>query len=138
MMGTLPCLIHLVNYFSVILLEMRTVFRNMSNDLHLVCIGISVAIIVFKQARKIKVLVTQSCQTLTPWAIACQAPMSIGFPRKEYLSEWPFPSPGDLPNPGIKPGSSALQADSLLSEPLGKPKPVLRLNCSCLNYVPQH
>ena len=104
---------------------MRTVFRNMSNDLHLVCTGISVAIIVFKQARKIKVLVSQSCQTLTPWAIACQAPMSIGFPRKEYLSGLPFLSPGDLPNPRIEPRSPALQAVSLLFEPPGNKRYII-------------
>ena len=52
----------------------------------------------------------------TPWTIACQGPLSVGFPRQEYWSRLPFPSPGDLPNPGIKPGSPALQADSLLTE----------------------
>ena len=46
----------------------------------------------------------------------------MGFPRQEYWSGLPFPSPGDLPDPGIKPGSPALQADSLPCEPLGKPK----------------
>ena len=44
----------------------------------------------------------------------------VGY-RQEYWSGLPFPSPGDLPDPGIEPGSPALQADSLLSEPLGKP-----------------
>ena len=52
-----------------------------------------------------------------------QAPLSVGFPRQEYRSGLPFPFPGDLPNPGIEPGSPALQADSLLSEPPGKPNP---------------
>ena len=47
--------------------------------------------------------------------------MSMGFSRQEYWSELPFPSPGDLPNPGIKPRSPALQADALSSEPPGKP-----------------
>ena len=47
--------------------------------------------------------------------IVCQAPLSIGFPRKEHWSGLPFPSLGDLPNPGIEPRSPALQADSLLS-----------------------
>ena len=57
----------------------------------------------------------------TPWTIACQAPlsMSMGFSRQEYWSGLPFPSPGDLPNPGIEPKFPALQADSLLSEPAG-------------------
>ena len=41
----------------------------------------------------------------TPWTVACQAPLSIGFSRQGYWSGWPHPPPGDLPNPGIKPGS---------------------------------
>ena len=56
----------------------------------------------------------------TPWTVAHQAPLSMGFPRQEYWSGFPFPSPGDLPNPEIKPGSPALQADSLPTEPPGK------------------
>ena len=63
-----------------------------------------------------------SCVQLfaTLWPIACQAPPSMGFSRQEYWSGVPFPSPGDIPNPGIEPGSPALQADSLPSEPPGK------------------
>ena len=62
-------------------------------------------------------LVAKSCLTLaTPQTVACQAPLSIGFSRQEYGSGLPFPSPGDLPDPGIKPGSPALQADSLPTE----------------------
>ena len=57
----------------------------------------------------------------TLWTVACQAPLSMGFSRQEYWSRLPFPSPGDLPNPGIEPGSPALQADALSSEPPGKP-----------------
>ena len=53
--------------------------------------------------------------------MAHQAPLSIGFSRQEYLSGLPFPSLGDLPNPGIKPGSPALQADFFSFEPPGKP-----------------
>ena len=69
--------------------------------------------------------VAQSCPTLCdPWTVACQAPLSMGFSRQEYWSGLPFPSPGDLPNPGVEPGSPALQAGSLPSEPPGKP------NCS--------
>ena len=57
---------------------------------------------------------------MTPWTVACQAPLSMGFSRQEYWSGLPFPSPGDLLNPGIKPGSPTLQADSLSSELQGK------------------
>ena len=56
----------------------------------------------------------------TPWTVAYQAPPSMGFSRQEYWSGLPFPSPGDLPDPGIKPGSSTSQADTLPSEPPGK------------------
>ena len=54
--------------------------------------------------------------------MACQAPLSMGFPRQENWSGVPFPSLGGLPDPGIKPGSLALQADSLLIESPGKPQ----------------
>ena len=54
------------------------------------------------------------------WTVACQAPLSMEFSRQEYWSGLPFLSPGDLPDPGIKPVSPALKADSLLSEPLRK------------------
>ena len=57
----------------------------------------------------------------TPWTVAYQAPLSMGFSRQEYWSGLPFPSPGDLPNPGIEPWSPTLQADALTSEPPGKP-----------------
>ena len=57
----------------------------------------------------------------TPWSVARQAPLSMGFSGQVYWSGLPFPSPEDLPNPGIEPGSPALQADSLLSKPPGKP-----------------
>ena len=56
----------------------------------------------------------------TPWTVAYQAPLSMGFSRQEYWRGLPFPSPEDLPDPGIEPGSPALQADVLPSEPPGK------------------
>ena len=63
-------------------------------------------------------LVAKSCLTLaTPWTVAHQAPLSMGFSKKEYWLI--FPSPGDLPNPGIEPVSSAWQANSLLVRHLG-------------------
>ena len=55
----------------------------------------------------------------TPWTVAYQASPSMGFSRQEYWSGLPFPSPGDLPDPGIEPGSPTLQADTLPSEPPG-------------------
>ena len=59
--------------------------------------------------------------SVTPWTVAHQAPPSVEFSRQEYWSGLPFPSPEDLPNPGIEPRSLALQADALPSEPPGKP-----------------
>ena len=53
----------------------------------------------------------------TPWTVAYQASPSMGFSRQEYWSGLPFPSPGDLPDPGIEPGSPTLEADTLTSEP---------------------
>ena len=56
----------------------------------------------------------------TPWTVAYQTPLSMGFSRQEYWSGLPFPPPVDLPDPGIEPGSPAWQADSLPSGPPGK------------------
>ena len=56
-----------------------------------------------------------------PWTVAYHAPPYMGFSRQEYWSGLPFPSPGNLPDPGIEPGSPALQADSLPTEPPVKP-----------------
>ena len=53
---------------------------------------------------------------VTPWTVVRQAPLSLGFPRQEYWSGLPLPSPGDLPDPGIEPGSPALEANALTSE----------------------
>ena len=55
-----------------------------------------------------------------PWTVACQTPVSMGFSRQEYWSGLPFSSPGDLSDPGIEPGSPALQVDALPSELLGR------------------
>ena len=82
-----------------------------------------------KRHMKMKVLVSQSCPTFaTPWTVACQPPLSLGFFRQEYWNGLPFPSPGDLPNPGIEPRSTVLQADSLLSEPPWQTKMAYELN----------
>ena len=67
-------------------------------------------------------LVSKLCPTLvTTWTVACQSPLSMGFPRLEYWNGLPFPSPGDLLKPGTEPRSPAWQADSLLTELPGKP-----------------
>ena len=73
------------------------------------------------------VLVTKSCPTLvTPWTVALQAPLSMGFPRHEYWSGLPFPPPGDLPHPGIKPTSPALTSRVFTTESPGKPNCLIR------------
>ena len=60
-------------------------------------------------------------QLETPWTAACRAPLFMGFPRQEYWSELPFPSPGDLSYPGIELKPPALQADSLPLGHFGRP-----------------
>ena len=70
-------------------------------------------------------LVTKPCLTLV--TVAHQAPLCVGFPRPEYCSRLPFPSPGDLPNPGIKPASPALAGGFFTTEPPGKPKYVAKV-----------
>ena len=69
---------------------------------------------------KVKVkLLSRVRLSATLWTVAHQAPPSMGFSRQEYWSGLPFPSPGDLPNPGIEPKSPTLQVDALTSEPPG-------------------
>ena len=82
------------------------------------------------------VWVAQLCPALvTPWTVACQAPLSIGFSRQEYWSELSFPPPGDFPNPGIEPRSPTLQVDSLPSEPAGKPSGWIIFHCIDTSHV---
>ena len=68
---------------------------------------------------------------MTPWTVAHKAPLPMEFSRQEYWSGLPFPSPRDLPDPGIKLGFPALQADALPSEPPGKPT-----LCDPMDYSP--
>ena len=79
----------------------------------------------FQEYLKVKVNSLSHVQLFaTPWTVAHQVPLSMEYwnsSRQEYWSGPPSPSPGDLPDPGIEPGTPALQADSLPSEPLGKP-----------------
>ena len=70
-------------------------------------------------AMKVKVKLLSRLTLCNLWDCTCKAPPSMGFSRQDYWSGLPFPSPGDLPSPGIKPRSPALQPDSLLSEPQG-------------------
>ena len=72
----------------------------------------------------------------TLWAVACQAPLSVEFSRQEYLCGLPFPAPGDLPNPGIEPGSPTLQTDSLPSRPSGKPPKSCPTLCDPMDCSP--
>ena len=75
------------------------------------------------EKEKVKVKLLSRVQFFgTPWTVAYQASPSMGFSRQEYRNGLPFPSPGDLLDPGIKLGSPALGADALTSEPPGKPK----------------
>ena len=71
----------------------------------------------------VTVLVTHLCPTLfaTPWSVVRQVPLSLGFSRQEYWSGLPFPSPGDLPEPGMESTPPALPVDSLPPEPQGSP-----------------
>ena len=71
----------------------------------------------------------------TSWTVAHQAPLSMEFSRQEYWSALLFPSPGDLPNPGTEPGFPALQADSLPSEPPGKPINGISVQFSSVNQL---
>ena len=71
----------------------------------------------------------------TLWTVAYQAPPSMGFSRQEYWSGLPFPSPGDLPNPGTEPRSPALEADALISEPPGKHPPKKSIGLYKFKYI---
>ena len=78
---------------------------------------------------------------MTPWTVAQQASLSMGFSRQEYWSELPFPPPGDLHDPGVEPeslASPALQADSLPSEPPGKPNSRLPVAVKAVNLGTGH
>ena len=75
---------------------------------------------------------------MTPWTVACQALLSMGFPRQEYGSGLPFPSPGDLPDPGIEPTSLASPASAggfFTVEPPGMPQGILLLRILSLGLL---
>ena len=81
--------------------------------------GTAILILIIKVKVKVKLL-SRVRLFATPWIVAYQAPPSMGFSRQEHWIGLPFPSPGDLPNPGIEPGSPTFQADALTSELPGK------------------
>ena len=83
--------------------------------------GVVCEMAVMKSERKWKCYSVMCNSSATPRSVAQQVPLSMEFSRQEYRSELPCPSPGNLPNPGIEPGSPALWADSSPSEPPGKP-----------------
>ena len=93
-------------YFEIVLGSYRRIVKRVQIDLIYICVYLSHSVIHL---------------FVTSWTVAHQAPLSMGFSRQEYCNELPFPSPGDLPDPGIEPGSPTFQADSLPSEPPGKP-----------------
>ena len=81
-------------------------------------------------------LVTKSCLILCDlWTIAFQAPLSLGFPRQDYWSGLPFPSPGHLPDPGIIPASPALAGGVFTTEPPGKPKYTIEIHKYKVNLI---
>ena len=93
--------------------------RSCSSNILGVSVGCFQMKLIFKS---VCVLVSHLFQFfLTPWTVAHQAPLSMGFPKQEYWSKLPFPSLGDLPYPGIEPRSPALQIESLPSELPRKP-----------------
>ena len=71
---------------------------------------------------------------MTPWTVACLAPLSMGFPRQEYWSGLPFPSPGDLSHPGIKPAPPALAGGFFTTKPPGKPVMILPSKFNKVTY----
>ena len=86
---------------------------------------------------KVKVKSLSRVQLLaTPWTVVYQAPLSMGFSRQQSWSGLPFPSPGDLPNPGIEPTSPALQTDALPSEPPRKSSLVIAAAAKSLQSCP--
>ena len=85
-------------------------------------------LIIMAQSLNCCCLVAVSFSFATTWTVAHQASLSMGFSRQEHWSGLPFPSPGDLPDPEIEPRSPALQVDSLLSGPPGKPQSTIYSN----------
>ena len=108
-------------------------FIRSSDDGHLSCFLVLTIVnsAATNMETEVTVLIAQLCPTLCS-SLDCshQASQSMEFSRQEYWSGLPFPSPGDLPDPGIEPGSPALEADVLTSKPPGKPKVILAIPVS--------
>ena len=82
--------------------------------------------LIFNQVAKVMLLLFFTCWVVSdslwaPWTVACPAPLSMRFPKQEYWSGFSFPSPGDLPDPGIEPSSPALAGGFFTTKPPGKP-----------------
>ena len=84
----------------------------------------------------ILLLLSPLCSFLTPWTVAHQTPLTLEFSSQKYWNGFPFPSPGDLPNPGIKPGSPALQADFYHLSHQGSPDAIntIQLSSDTVNH----
>ena len=100
----------------------RWLFSCCLHDAECVCVCVRERALVFLLERKKVKSLSRFRLFATPWAVAYQPPPSMGFSGQEYWSGLPFPSPGDLPNPGMEPRSPALQADTLTAELPGKPQ----------------
>ena len=92
---------------------------------------------ILKRLLHICCLVAKLCPTffVTPWTVALQFPLSVGFSRQEYWSALPFPSAGDLPHPRIEPRSPTSKADSLPSEVLGKEGIIFFFSKRCKQFL---
>ena len=116
-------------FFLVPMISTRTVMELWALLPRPACRGLSAACPPFASLRSTVVAPADPCSVLSRvqlladlWTVARQAPLSLGLSRQKYWSGLPCPPPRGLPNPGIEPRSPTLQADSLPSEPQGKPK----------------
>ena len=105
-------LVSVLKHFGVVLSLSETLMK-MSYSIHY---SVSATLLMLSEVKSL----SHVQLFVTPWTVAYQAPPSMGFSRQEYWNETSFPSPGDFPDQGIKPGCPALKADALSSEPPGK------------------
>ena len=107
-----------------------------------VCVCACVCVCVYARTRARAQLLSHIQLFVTAWTVARQAPLSMQFSKREYWSGFPCPRPGDVPDPEIEPtypASAALQADSLATEPPGKPPNNLSLTYYLLKHpVPKY